>query len=167
MRIMAIDPGNTESGYVIMEGYKPVEFGKISNDDLIQKISMMDTDQKRCPEVMAIEMVASYGMPVGKEVFDTCVWVGRFLQKYADHGGDTAAYIYRMEEKMRLCHDSRAKDTNIRQALINRFAHHDFKNGKGTKQDPDWFYGFSKDVWMAYAVGVVFLDKQQEKILQR
>ena len=81
MRIMAIDPGNTESGYVIMEGYKPVEFGKISNGDLIQKISMMDTDQKRCPEAMAIEMVASYGLPVGKDVFDTCVWVGRFWQE--------------------------------------------------------------------------------------
>ena len=167
MRIMAIDPGNSESGYVIMEGYKPVEFGKISNGDLIQKISMMDTDQNRCPEAMAIEMVASYGLPVGKDVFETCVWIGRFWQECWNTVGVMPELVYRMEEKMTLCHDSRAKDTNIRQALINRFANHDFKNGKGTKQDPDWFYGFSKDVWMAYAVGVVFLDKQQKKILQR
>jgi len=168
MRIMAIDPGNTESAYVIMDGYRPVQFDKISNSNLINQMSFMGSGGSiPMPEAMAIEMVASYGMPVGKEVFDTCVWVGRFWQECWNTVGVMPELIYRMEEKMTLCHDSRAKDTNIRQALINRFAHHDFKNGKGTKQDPDWFYGFSKDVWMAYAVGVVFLDKQQEKILQK
>ena len=82
MRIMAIDPGSSESAYVIMEGYRPVEFAKISNSDLINKISYLDAAHaKKCPEAMVIEMVASYGMPVGEEVFDTCVWVGRFWQE--------------------------------------------------------------------------------------
>lgn len=168
MRIMAIDPGSTESAYVIMEGYRPVEFAKISNNDLIQKISFLDAEHTRkWPEAMAIEMVASYGMPVGKEVFDTCVWVGRFWQECWNTVGVMPELVYRMEEKMTLCHDSKAKDSNIRQALIDRFAQHDRKNGKGTKTNPDWFYGFSADVWSAYAVGVTFLDKQQEKIMKR
>lgn len=162
MRILAIDPGNTESAYVEMDGYRPVRFGKVPNENLLEQLDchgLIDLP----PKATVIEMVASYGMAVGKEVFDTCVWIGRFTQA----SFSPVKYIYRMEEKMTICHDSKAKDSNIRQALIDRFAEFDTKNGKGTKAKPDWFYGFSKDVWSAYAVGVTFLDREQEKVLQR
>lgn len=166
MKIMAIDPGNTESGYCIMDGYKPIEFGKLGNEELRKKIYGLDIGTISWPEKLAIEMVASYGMAVGREVFETCVWIGRFWEAFQQSDADVEL-IYRIEEKTMICHDSRAKDTNIRKALIDRFAEFDKTNGKGTKKKPDWFYGFSKDVWMAYAVGVTFLDKEQEKILKR
>ena len=165
MKIMSIDPGNEVSAYCILDGYKPVEFGKLPNADLLYKIYGLSVGTEDWPEKLVIEMVASYGMPVGKEVFDTCVWVGRFWQAFDDP--ENVSLIYRMEEKQMICHDSRAKDTNIRQALIDRFAQHDKKNGKGTKKNPDWFYGFAADMWAAYAVGVTWLDKQQEGILKR
>jgi hypothetical protein len=56
----------------------------------------------------------------------------------------------------------KAKDSNIRQALIDRYAQFDFKNGKGTKANQDVFYGVSKDVWAAIAVGVTYYEKQKE-----
>lgn len=162
MRIMAIDPGNIESAYVIMDGYKPVSFEKVRNEDLLFYLRQID-QLPNPPERTVIEKVASYGMAVGKEIFDTCIWIGRFTEaSFAE-----VDYIYRMEEKKNLCHDSRAKDTNIRQALIDRFAAHDLKNGKGTKDHPDWFYGFKADIWASYAVGVTWLDKQKEKVIQR
>ena len=83
-------------------------------------------------------MVACYGMPVGKEVFDTCVWIGRFIQEAYELGID-CDYIYRKEEKMNLCNSMKAKDSNIRQALIDRFG------TAGTKKNPGWFYGFKAD----------------------
>jgi hypothetical protein len=156
MKILAIDPGNIESGYAIiqMPDFKLIEFGKVKNEELLADIEdrfVYDTTI----DAVAIEMVASYGMAVGKSVFDTCVWIGRFVQAL---DGEPVNFVYRIDEKMCLCKDSRAKDSNIRQALIDRYAKHDFKNGKGVKNNPDTFYGVSKDVWQAIAVGVTYYE---------
>ena len=155
MRILAIDPGNTETGYAILQlpEFQLIEFGKTENNALLGRF--------KAPlhvDAVAIEMVASYGMAVGREVFETCVWIGRFTQALQ---GENISYIYRREEKLALCHDSKAKDSNIRQALIDRYAKHDLKNGKGVKSNPDVFYGVSKDVWQAIAVGVTLFEKQK------
>lgn len=71
-----------------------------------------------------------------------------------------------LRHNWRVCHDSKAKDTNIRHALIDRFAQHDTTRGTGTKKNPDWFYGFKSDIWAAFAVGVVHLDKLKENALR-
>jgi len=154
MKLLAIDPGNIESAYVLMDGYKPAEFRKVENKLLFDAITAFGSIVSNH---IAIEMIASYGMPVGKEVFDTCVWIGRFSQ-IAIANGLTVNYVYRADVKNHLCRSSRAKDGNVRQSLIDRFAQRDMKNGKGTKAAPDWFYGFAKDVWAAYAVGVTWMD---------
>ena len=78
--ILAIDPGNIESAYCIIDKhtYKPIEFAKVENKELREKLI---EDLKFFPiDTLVIEMIASYGMPVGKEVFDTCVWIGRFME---------------------------------------------------------------------------------------
>lgn len=157
MKILSIDPGNVHSAYCIIETetMQLIDFG-IKDNDLLVNIVMNGTFG-----VVVIEMIASYGMAVGKEVFDTCVWIGRYMQKALD-SGKQVEFIYRMEEKQTICHDSRAKDSNIRQALIDRFARYDFKNGKGTKRDPDYFYGFSKDMWAAFAVAVTWKEKREQ-----
>ncbi len=156
--ILAIDPGNIDSAYVLMNGFIPVSFGKISNTEMRQKIIEV---HKIDPYVITvIERVASYGMAVGKEVFETCEWVGRFTEQTMGFGGRKVEYLYRKDIKMNICGQTRAKDSNIRQALIDRFAKHDFKTGRGVKVNPDFFYGFAADMWSAYAVGVTYLDSK-------
>lgn len=150
-KIIAIDPGNIESAYVVLdENYKILDFGKLANEALKFIVKDIEYDH------FVIEMIASYGMAVGREVFDTCVWIGQFWESAQAPIKDK---IYRKEEKINLCGSMKAKDTNIRQALIDRFAKHDLKNGKGTKKNPDTFYGFKSDIWAAMAVGVTYLDK--------
>jgi len=156
--IVAIDPGNIESGYVYLcEDLSVVECGKISNEELLTRI--YNKDFYPGGEVhFAIEMIASQGMAVGKSVFETCVWVGIFTEAIRNEYCIKPKYIYRQDEKMNLCNSMRAKDSNIIQALIDRFAPNTPNKGKGTKKEPGWFYGFKKDIWQAYAVGVTYHD---------
>jgi len=160
--ILAIDPGNIESGWcLINDDYTVEDKGKWRNEDILESLS--DYFWKYNPEHIVIEMIASYGMAVGQTVFDTCVWIGRFMQEAIAinaESNDFVSRIYRKDIKMNICGQVRAKDSNIRQALVDRFSYerHKAKGGKGVKADPGFFYGFSKDMWAAYAVGVTYLD---------
>ncbi|HIS93062.1 MAG TPA: hypothetical protein IAA84_08630 [Candidatus Alectryocaccomicrobium excrementavium] len=159
MLILAIDPGTTQSAFCLMrtEDQSCVQFGIRANAELPGTV----LEEYPVGRVV-IEMVASYGMPVGREVFETCVWIGRFAQ-IAEDWYMPVDFVYRRDVKLHLCGSAQANDANIRHALIDRFAVHDLKNGKGTKKNPDWFYGFAKDVWAAYAVGVTYIDRKDEK----
>ena len=153
-RTLAIDPGNTESAYVVIEDdtRRPVTFGKIPNDYLLGKMDM-DPNVHFADRVV-IEMVASYGMPVGADVFETCVWIGRFVER----APVKPVLQVRGPVKLHHCRSPRAKDSNIIQALVDRFAPGQPNRGKGTKAAPGWFYGFAADVWQAYALAVYAAD---------
>ena len=154
--ILAIDPGNIESGFVYLnDDLSVADKGKIDNEDLLYCIQNEDFDVN---SDIAIEMIASYGMPVGVEVFETCVWIGRFIQAFECHFNKEPKFIYRKDEKMNLCQSMKANDTTIKQALVDRFVPGQKNYGKGTKKEPGWFYGFAKDIWAAYAVAVTYHD---------
>lgn len=160
--ILAIDPGSVESGYVVTDtanGMKIQKCGRVGNSELKAKIAEIVSIYGI--KTAVIEMIASYGMAVGRDVFDTCVWIGRFAEAL-DTCGVVCEYIYRKEEKLYICGNSRAKDANIRRALIDDFAEKDFVRGKGTKREPDFFYGVSKDAWMAFAVAVTWERKRRQ-----
>lgn len=154
--ILAIDPGSTQSGVVYFESdtYRPLATGKISNEEVLEI---------HPPDEVVIEMVAHYGtgMPAGKTVFDTAVWIGRFYQHFTALGL-SVELMMRGEVKMNLCGTMRAKDSNVIQALVDRFAPGARNYGKGTKKDKGWFYGFSADIWQAYALGVTYLDRRSK-----
>ena len=163
--ILAIDPGNKESAFVLLDrDLRPLDKGKVKNEDLrscvASSLDLYKTDEQACVH-LAIEMIASYGMAVGADVFETCVWIGRFIEQLSSVPQILPAWmVYRKSEKTYLCGSPRATDTNIIQALVDRFAPGQPNHGKGTKKDPGWFYGFKKDIWQAYAVGVTFYDMQ-------
>jgi hypothetical protein len=161
--ILAIDPGNIESGYVLIDPdtCEPFEVGILANEALMDKLcdEWLDGGEGYVTHI-AIEMIASYGMPVGQDIFETCVWIGRFAQ-VAESFGNFAMpcdLVYRKNVKLHLCHTVAAKDSNITQALIDRFASGQPNRGKGTKTEPGWFYGFKADIWQAYALAVLTAD---------
>ena len=162
MRVFAIDPGNTQSAYCVVdvETPRPLDFGKIPNADLRKYIIDFNFDREQDRAV--VEMVQSFGMAVGAEVFETVFWVGMFTECLNRRLLAPTDRVYRKEEKLHICHSAKAKDSNIRMALIDRFAKHDFKFGRGTKKNKDWFYGFAADIWSAYAVALTFIETKME-----
>lgn len=155
-RLLAVDPGPVESAFAVIDvdTFRPIEVGKAPNDFVLDLLEAY----AGYADHVAIEMIASYGMPVGKEVFDTCVWIGRFWQQWEQWNGRDPVLVYRSDVKLNLCHSARAKDANVTQALVDRFAPGAPNKGKGTKAEPGWFHGFHSDIWAAYAVGVTAID---------
>lgn len=149
MQLLAIDPGTNESAWVWLdESGMPVNFKKESNQAFLDWMRGNTT----LPRVCVIEMVASYGMPVGKEVFETVLWAGRFQEV---HGN--AHFLYRRDVKLHLCKSPKANDATIRRALIDRFGPGKEK-AIGTKKAPGPLYGMKADVWAALALAMTWFD---------
>lgn len=155
-RLIALDPGNEQTAYVLVDhGGNIIGQGIVPNDQIVALFS----NRRVRGAVLAIEMIASYGMPVGREVFETCVWIGRFIESW----GGSHALVYRRDVKHHLCNSAKAKDANVRQALLDRWG------GKaaaiGSKKTPGPLYGFSADMWAALAVATTWWDANSPDLL--
>lgn len=154
--IFAIDPGTEVSGWCLFDGERVHDSGVADNHDLLRWV------QESTAGALAIEMVASYGMPVGRETFETVRWIGRFQQAWTLP--DSVGLVYRKDVKLRLCGSLKAKDANIRQALLDRFPR--TGGGKtpqvGTKGKPGPLYGVSSHAWSALAVAVTVSEQNAE-----
>jgi hypothetical protein len=149
VRILAVDPGTTESAFCWLNNDGPcAERGIVPNEELLVRLREYDTPGA----VLAVEQVGSYGMPVGAEVFTTVLWAGRFIEAW---GGDFLL-VPRRDVKLHLCGQARAKDGNIRQAILDRFG------GKvravGCKAQPGPLYGIKSHLWSALAIALTVQD---------
>jgi hypothetical protein len=160
MILVAIDPGYKQSAMVRFDSdnrHEPVRLAIIlSNADLRLWLQSHYKFYDQC----VCEMLTCFGMPVGKEVLDTCREIGRFQQIVGD---DRFAMVTRTEEKQCLCHSQKANDVTIRQALIDRFGPGKQK-AIGRKKSPGPLYGLKCDLWSALAVALTYLDRSQAKM---
>lgn len=151
-RILAIDPGSARSAWLLLENGRPAGFDIAGNDHLL---TMLRNWPHAAPSVVVIEQIESYGMAVGREVFETVHWSGRFDEAVRVHGGILPIQLPRRAVKLAICGNSRARDANIRQALIDRFGG---VAAVGRKAEPGPLYGISKDVWSALAIAVTYAE---------
>jgi hypothetical protein len=156
MSILAIDPGTTHSGWVL---YNPNTKGVISKGIDLNEYVRSDVMGYSCWSELAIEMIASYGMPVGQEVFDTCVWIGKFVARMP------VTKIYRRQVKLHLCGSVRAGDANIRKAIIDRYAA--VGGGRipqiGINSNPGPLHGVSSHMWAALGVAITAAETECEE----
>ncbi len=148
--VVAVDPGFEKSAVVVMTPLLAVEEHlTLKNEEMLSFLRTWADGS----DVLVIEQVASFGMPVGAEVFETVFWSGRFAQAWPG----TWKRMKRHEVKMALCRTASAKDANIRQALIDRFGPGKEK-AVGRKANRGPLYGIHGDEWSALAVAVAFLE---------
>lgn len=116
MRVLAIDPGSEKSGWVLLENGVPTRWGWVPNEELLLDIRAID------PRIdLVIESVGHYGLPVGRDVFETVRWSGRF-EDSADQLDIETTYIPRHDVLINLCGKRKgANDSTVRQALVDRY----------------------------------------------
>lgn len=141
--IFAIDPGPVLSSYVVWNGISILDHTTTTNEMLRTHLHY-----STCSSYI-LEQIESYGMPVGKSIFDTVFECGRFYEIKP-----SLILIPRKEVKLHLCHSSRAKDSNIIQALKDRF-----EPDLLPKQRPKGILKkLVKDQWQAFALAVYYWD---------
>lgn len=171
MFVIAIDPGNTHSGIVglrlvghpgddLCDRVDITSKGKLPNDEVQEQVgaavSAGEVDR------VVIEMIQSYGMAVGKHVFETCVEIGRFIETV--HQCDSAIeaeLVFRKDVKIHHCMSAMASDANIVTSLVDKYGDREQhgKHSKGTNKDPGYFHGFAKDIWQAFALGSMVIEE--------
>jgi len=142
--ILGIDPGPKEHAFVWWDAdaNRVIELQTRPSFELLFS---SDLDKMLCKvKTVACEWIESYGMAVGQEVFRTVAGIGWL----AGTIGTEVRLVPRKAVKMHLCNSMRAKDGNIRQALIDRFG------VVGTKKAPGPLFGVSSHYWAALAVAV-------------
>ena len=163
--ILAIDPGTTESAYVLLVDGKIDRFAKLPNADMLKMIQCVKWN---CFDhaVCVIEEVRSYGMAVGQEVFRTVFWTGMFAHAW---GEVNLRFLGRKQVIIHVCGQPKAKDANVRQAMLDRWGPAKIERetiGNDRKGKPvvkkvkidGPTAGISKDVWAALAIASTAYD---------
>lgn len=138
VRIVAIDPGTDRSGMLVWDN-GVIEAEEIGNLALRARLRENAFGQ---PHVIAIEMMACYGMAVGRDVLETCVWIGRFIEATPL----PTTMVFRKDVKIHLCGSMKAKDANIRAALIDKHGNPGEHKQKGKLK------GITGHLWSALAI---------------
>lgn len=173
MIVVGLDPGTNESAFVVFDGTTILKMAILPNDEMRNYLDVgagcdchgdrefsqaardfhvfIATRSGHRP--LAIEEFESFGMAVGREVFRTVFWSGRFAEIYPWE----FAQVTRRTVKLHICGVSRATDANIRTALIDRFGGPE--KAVGTKKQPGPLYGVKSHLWSALAIAVTYYDQ--------
>lgn len=162
MIVIGIDPGTERSAIVGFDGQNVLKPGIFPNDQIL--LSLTDQfgplrEAVPSPAVLVIEKIESYGMAVGETTFETVFWSGRFAQAWFPRRFERMG---RRVIKLHLCHSNRATDSNIRQALIDRFGPGTEK-AIGRKNLPGPLYWVKGHAMAALAVAVTWFDLNSGK----
>lgn len=152
MNVIAIDPGTVQSAICILVNRK-IDYCSIVPNTEIEFILGTNSIVKN----IGCEIVECFGMPVGREIFETCYLIGE-IRHHCKIEKKTFYPVARREIKMHFCNSMKAKDANIRQAMIDTWG------AQGTIKNKGATYGLKADMWSALAIATYTAIKHGEVI---
>ena len=152
---IGLDPGTTKTGWVVFDPKEEavLHAGHDPNDFIMDLLDTCGPGDK-----VFMECFAAQGMPLGESSIETVRWEGRFIERARTE----VCRISRREIKVLICNSSRAKDANIRQALVDLYAYGHPNHGYGTVKEPSplrCLKGTSSHGFSALAVVTAWLRK--------
>lgn len=141
--ILCIDPGNEKSGWAtVAPGPALIDCGKDANADVRERVC------EGAFEALILEGIQSYGKPVGRSIFGTAQWLGRYWECAAARELPVVC-VFRPEVFRAVTGCMRGGDRILRHVLSLRF-------GKETARK---LGGKGSDTWSAFALGVYYWDR--------
>jgi len=148
--VFAIDPGYRRSAFVRFVDGRILSHGIEENDQLRLNLKASAIEDTLVLEQMQL-FASSFG--VGKEIFDSEFWAGRFAEAWQPRSFDR---IIRSKVRAHLG-AQKGGDAAVRQALIARFGPYK-EDAIGKKANPGPLYGIHADEWSALAIAVTYHD---------
>ncbi len=160
--IFAIDPGPEKSAYV---EYVPrnvpmpiIVADHVDNSELLPLLGSLARSR-----IGVIEVMQSYRLRVGKDVFATCEWIGRFDVAWRQCATGWLQRLTKPEVSSHLCSRRNANKADVRGALYQRFGDGSRRSAVGVKKAPGPLYGLKGDhVWDALALAVTWHEQNQK-----
>lgn len=161
MLVLGLDPGPTQSAFVVWNGTLVIDHGYLPNLDMLAHLTLarqLGSAGHLPPFVVCekIERMSSH-VVVGDDTFMTAAWTGRFWQAAGD---DNFAYLTRRAAKLHICGSSATKDADVRAALYNRFGGE--KAAKGNKANKGPLFGITAHKLSALAVAMTYADQHDD-----
>ena len=173
-RILALDPGSSETGWVLMEDDGAVlAHGKDANQQLLEwyRCTLVNDDEAlEAGDLVVLEFMSPRGMATSEHEFDALWWAGRLTEALDETGLVRIERVSREEVKFVLLRARNVKgaDAAIRTVLIDRYAAGGGKGSAvGTKAQPGPLYGIKADEWAALAVACAWRDDARDIIQER
>lgn len=168
MKILSIDPGPEISAFVLWDTKKHNfighKMGIETNESLVSYHIDWFKEQKKNNlsfkemivnyhiDKVAIEMIQSYGNPLGRESLETILWIGRFAENMKIRYNDIKISLYaRPTIKGQV---GGRNDTQIRASLRERY---------GEARKGCFLEGVKKDIWSALALAVALEENPNLK----
>ena len=149
MNILAIDPGSSRSGWVLLDGERVSEHGLDDNEMVVARLRAATG-----PCTVVLENIEPRQQPLGREVADTLRWIGRFME--AARPLPVHLVTRRAVTTHHIDGGTKDADKRIRARLLDRY-------GEGSNRKGGALYGITHDRWSALAIGLFWTDLYQEE----